>query len=77
MYSILIKTASASDKYSYYLKSDGAIYTTDSLEALGAKVTELLNTYTLGQIVPIKNCVVTNNIKVVEVAAAVEEVTPQ
>lgn len=69
MYSILIKTGIASDKFSYYLKSDGAIYTTDSLEVLGTKIAELLNTYTLGQIIPIKNCIITNNIVVTEVQA--------
>lgn len=68
MYSILIKSV-ASDKYSYYLKSDGAVYTTDDLESLGTKVVELLNTYTLGQIVPIKNCVITNNIVITEAQA--------
>jgi len=66
LYSILIKANTTSDKYSYLLKSDGAVYTTDSLELLGAKIAELLNTYTLGQIVPIKNCVVTSNITVAE-----------
>ena len=66
MYSILIKSGIASDKYSYYLKSDGAIYTTDDLGVLGQKVAELLNTYTLGQIVPIKNCVIENNITITE-----------
>lgn len=69
MYSILIKTSSTSDKYSYYLKSDGGIYTTDDLTVLGTKVAELLNTYTLGQIVPIKNCTITNNITIAEVVA--------
>jgi len=66
MYSILIKTGIASDKLSYYLKSDGAIYTTDDLTVLGEKIAELLKTYTLGQIVPIKNCVIANNIVVTE-----------
>ena len=69
MYSILIKAGTASDKYSYYLNADGAIYTTDDLEVLGAKVAELLNTYTMGQIVPIKNCIITNNITISEVTA--------
>lgn len=69
MYSILIKNNIASDKYSYYLKSDGAIYTTDSLEVLGTKVAELLKSFTLDQIVPIKNCVVTPTIDVQEVIA--------
>ena len=68
MYSILIRNGVASDKYSYYLKNDGAIYTTDDLTILGEKVAELLNTYTLGQIVPIKNCVITNNITIKEVS---------
>lgn len=68
MYSILIKTQAA-DKYSYFLNSDSTVYTTDSLEALGNKIAELLKTYTLNQIVPIKNCVITNNIVVTEVTA--------
>ena len=66
MYSILIKAGIAGDKYSYYLKSDGEVYTTDSLVTLGEKVAELLKTYTLGQIVPIKNCVVESNITITE-----------
>ena len=66
MYSILIKSGIASDKFSYYLKSDGEVYTTDSLVTLGEKVAELLNSFTLGQIVPIKNCVITNNITITE-----------
>jgi len=68
MYSIMIK-AQAADKYSFYLNSDSTIYTTDSLETLGNKVAELLNTYTLNQILPIKNCVITNNIVITEVTA--------
>lgn len=69
MYSLLIKTGSTSDKYSYYLKSDGEIFTTDDLEVMGAKVVELLHTYTLGQLVVVKNCKITNNIKIEEVEA--------
>lgn len=69
MYSILLKTNSTSDKFSYYLKSDGQIYTTDSLDSLGEKIVELLKTYTLEQIVPIKNCVITTTIDVQEVIA--------
>ena len=69
MYSILLKTNLASDKFSYYLKNDGQIYTTDSLDALGEKIVELLKTYTLGQIIPIKNCVITTTIAVQEVSA--------
>ena len=69
MYSIIIKINSASDKYSYYLNNDGTIYVTDSLETLGKKVTELLGTYTLPQIVPIKNCVITTTIDVQEATA--------
>lgn len=65
MYSILIKTTSG-DKYSFYLNNDGVVYTTDSLEDLGDKVGELLNTYTLERILPIKNCVVTRNITIEE-----------
>jgi len=68
MYSIMIK-AQAADKYSFYLNSDSTIYTTDSLETLGNKVAELLNTYTLNQILPIKNCVITNNIVITEATA--------
>ena len=65
MYSILLK-ATSSDKYSYYLNSDGEIYTTNDLTALGEKVGELLNTYTLERIVPVKNCIVTRNITIEE-----------
>lgn len=65
MYSILIKTTSG-DKYSFYLNNDGVVYTTDSLEDLGDKVGELLNTYTLERILPIKNCIVTRNITIEE-----------
>ena len=65
MYSILIKTTSG-DKYSFYRNNDGVVYTTDSLEDLGDKVGELLNTYTLERILPIKNCVVTRNITIEE-----------
>jgi hypothetical protein len=66
MYSILLKTNATSDKFSYYLKNDGQVYTTDSLTALGEKVAELLKTYTLGQIVPIKNCIIQKNIEITE-----------
>lgn len=66
MYSILLKVASG-DKYSYYLNTNGEVYTTNSLETLGSKVAELLNTYTLDRIVPIKNCNVKNNITIEEV----------
>lgn len=69
MYSILLKTNLASDKFSYYLKSDGQIYTTDSLDSLGEKIVELLKTYTLGQIIPVKNCIVTTTIAVQEATA--------
>ena len=65
MYSILIK-ATSGDKYSFYLNNDGEIYTTNSLEDLGDKVGELLNTYTLERILPIKNCIVTRNITIEE-----------
>ena len=65
MYSILIKVPSG-DKYSFYLNNDGEIYTTNDLTDLGEKVGELLNSYTLDRIVPIKNCVVTRNITIEE-----------
>ena len=69
MYSILLKINPAVDKLVYYLNADGTIYTVDDLEALGTKVAELLNKYTLGQIVPIKNCNVANNITITEAVA--------
>ena len=65
MYSILIKN-NGGDKFSYYLNNDGTIYTTNSLTLLGDKVAELLNTYPLEKITPIKNCVITNNIVITE-----------
>lgn len=65
MYSILLKTAS-SDKYSYYLNKDGEVYIANNLTDLGNKVAELLNIYPLERIVPIKNCIVTNNIVITE-----------
>lgn len=69
MYSILLKSNINSDKYSYLLKSDGEVYTTDDLETLGSKVAELLNTYTMQQIIPIKNCIINNNIIIEEAVA--------
>ena len=65
MYSILIKTTSG-DKFSYYLNSDGEVYVANTLEELGAKIGDLLNSYTLERVVPIKNCIVTKNIVVEE-----------
>ena len=65
MYSILIK-GNSGDKLSYYLNTDGTIYTAGSLTLLQDKVAELLNTYPLEKIVPIKNCIVTNNVVIIE-----------
>ena len=66
MYSILIQTSINSGKYSYYLNADGTIYTADDLTTLGTKVGELLENYVLGQIVPIKNCIIQKNIVITE-----------
>jgi hypothetical protein len=66
MYSILIQTSPNSGKYSYYLNSDATVYTTDDLTALGTKVGELLETYVMSQIVPIKNCIIEKNITITE-----------
>jgi len=66
MYSILIQTTPNSGKYSYYLNADGTIYIAEDLTALGIKVGELLNTYILGQIIPIKNCIIQKNIEITE-----------
>ena len=66
MYSILLKINPSADKMVYYLNADGTVYAVNDLEVLGAKVAELLNKYTLGQIIPIKNCTVANNITITE-----------
>lgn len=66
MYSIFIKSNSG-DRFTYYLNSDGEIYTTDDLTILGEKIGDLLKTYTLDKIVPVKNCIITKNIVVEEV----------
>jgi hypothetical protein len=66
MYSILIQTSPNSGKYSYYLNSDATVYTTDDLAALGTKVGELLETYIMSQIVPVKNCIIEKNITITE-----------
>lgn len=65
MYSIFIKSNSG-DRFTYYLNSDGEIYTTDDLTVLGEKIGDLLKTYTLDKIVPVKNCIITKNIVVEE-----------
>jgi hypothetical protein len=66
MYSILIQTTPNSGKYSYYLNADGTIYTAEDLTVLGTKVGELLENYVLGQIVPVKNCIIQKNIEITE-----------
>lgn len=68
MYSILIKlTNTSADRYKFLTNIDGSVYTADTLEAVQAKVAELLNDYTLGTIKVVKNCIITNNITVEEV----------
>lgn len=64
MYSILILSNS---KYTYYLNSDGSVYTADDLTTVGSKVADLLSTYTLSQLKVVKNCTITNAITVEEV----------
>ena len=63
MYSILISNNS---KYTYYTNSDGSNYVAEDLVAVGAKVMELLSTYTLNQITVVKNCIITGTIEVEE-----------
>ena len=68
MYSILIKlTNTSADRYKFLTNIDGSVYTADTLEAVQAKVAELLNDYTLGTIKVVKNCIITNSITVEEV----------
>jgi hypothetical protein len=69
MYSVLIKVGSSLEKYSYLLNSDGTIYTANDLETIGAKIAEMLETYTLSQMKVVKNCTITNNITIEEVEA--------
>lgn len=56
MYSILLLKNATTQTYSYYENRDGAVYGAETLEDLGKKIKELLNNYTLTQIVPVKNC---------------------
>ena len=68
MYSILIKlTNTSADRYKFLTNIDGSVYTADTLEAVQAKVAELLNDYTLGTIKVVKNCIITNSITIEEV----------
>lgn len=64
MYSILILSNS---KYTYYLNSDGSVYTADDLTTVGSKIADLLSTYTLSQLTVVKNCTITSAITVEEV----------
>lgn len=66
MYSILIKTSNAANKFSYYLNSDETVFVANTLEVLQDKIIELLGTYTLKQIIPVKNCKINQNITVEE-----------
>lgn len=68
MYSILLKlTNSTVDRYKYLTNSDGSIYVEDDILNVQAKVVELLNDYTLGNIKVVKNCIITNDVTVQEV----------
>ncbi len=68
MYSILIKlTNTSADRYKYYVNDNGDVYTADTIEEVQTKVAELLNDYTLGMIKVIKNCIITNEITVVNI----------
>lgn len=64
MYSILIL---GNSKYTYYLNSDGTVYTADDLTTVGTKIADLLQTYTLSQLSVVKNCTITSAITVEEV----------
>lgn len=67
MYSILIRTGKSSDKYSYYLNSDGSVYVADNVETVAEKVSELLETYPVSMITVVRNCIITNSITIEEV----------
>lgn len=68
MYSILIKAATSSQvKWKFLTNNDGTIYAEDSLENVQTKIVELLNSYVLGDIKVIKNCIITNTITIEEV----------
>jgi len=69
MYSILIKTSNATNKFSYYLNSDESIFVANTVEVLQNKVIELLKTYNLSQIIPVRNCKIHQNITIEEVEA--------
>lgn len=69
MYSILIKTSNATNKFSYYLNSDESIFVANTVEVLQNKVIELLGTYNLSQIIPVRNCKINQNITIEEVEA--------
>lgn len=65
MYSILILKSTAT--YQYYLDPDtGEQYKAGTLGDVEAKIAELLENYTLGRLVVVKNCVITANIAVEE-----------
>lgn len=68
MYSILIKTATSSQvKWKYLTNQDGTVYVEDDLANVQTKIAELLNSYVLGDIKVVKNCIITNTITVEEV----------
>lgn len=67
MYSILLKLqSSTADRWKYLTNSDGSVYIESDLAQVEAKISELLNTYTLNSIRVVKNCVITNAITIVE-----------
>lgn len=67
MYSILLKLQnSTADRWKYLTNSDGSVYIESDLAQVEAKISELLNTYTLNSIKVVKNCVITNAITIVE-----------
>lgn len=67
MYSILLKLQnSTADRWKYLTNSDGSVYIESDLAQVEAKISELLNTYTLNSIRVVKNCVITNAITIVE-----------
>ena len=65
MYSILIQKTGTT--YQYYAdENTGEQYKAASLEDVQDKVAELLNSYTLGRLIVVKNCIINANITVEE-----------
>lgn len=65
MYSILISKNPTTKTYTYYEKKDETVFGCETLEDLGKKIKELLKSYTLDQIIPIKNCEFEDGISII------------